>query len=53
MSQHTVVNSQLVTSSDLMIPPLGLAGTLNMPKSLAGLIVFAHAADQVALALAI
>jgi len=42
MSQHTIVNSQLVTSSDLMIPPLGLAGTLNMPKSPAGLIVFAH-----------
>jgi len=42
MSQHTIVNSQLVTSSDLMIPPRGLAGTLNMPKSPVGLIVFAH-----------
>ena len=42
MSQHTIVNSQLVTSSDLMIPPLGLAGTLNVPESPAGLIVFAH-----------
>jgi putative phosphoribosyl transferase len=33
---------QSVTSSDVAIPPLGLAGTLNLPKSLLGLIVFAH-----------
>lgn len=29
-------------SSDVVIPPLGLAGELSVPKSPAGLIVFAH-----------
>ncbi len=31
-----------VTSSDVVIPPLGLAGTLNVPKDPLGLIVFVH-----------
>ncbi len=31
-----------VTSSDVVIPPLGLAGTLNVPKNAAGLVVFVH-----------
>ena len=31
-----------VTSSDVAIPPLGLAGTLNVPKDALGLVVFAH-----------
>lgn len=31
-----------IRSSDLTILPLGLAGTLNVPKSPAGLIVFVH-----------
>ncbi len=35
-------NSPSVTSSDVAIPPLGLAGTLNVPRSPLGLIVFAH-----------
>jgi pimeloyl-ACP methyl ester carboxylesterase len=33
---------QSVTSSDVAIPPLGLAGTLNVPKAALGLVVFAH-----------
>jgi putative phosphoribosyl transferase len=31
-----------VTSSDVVIPPLGLAGRLNVPKDPLGLIVFVH-----------
>jgi pimeloyl-ACP methyl ester carboxylesterase len=31
-----------VTSSDVRIPPLGLAGTLSLPERALGLIVFAH-----------
>ena len=31
-----------ITSSDVAIPPWGLAGTLNVPKHTAGLIVFVH-----------
>ncbi len=31
-----------VTSSEVAIPPLGLAGTLNVPKHPVGLVVFAH-----------
>ncbi|MBI5265085.1 MAG: alpha/beta hydrolase [Bradyrhizobium sp.] len=31
-----------MTSSDVVIPPLGLAGTLNVPQSPHGLVVFAH-----------
>ena len=30
------------TASDVVIPPLGLAGTLNVPKGALGLVVFAH-----------
>jgi pimeloyl-ACP methyl ester carboxylesterase len=33
---------QSVTSSDVTILPLGLAGILNVPKAALGLIVFAH-----------
>jgi len=33
---------QSVTSSDVIIPPHALAGTLALPKSAHGLIVFAH-----------
>ncbi len=33
---------QTITSSEVIIPPLGLAGTLNVPKSALGLVVFAH-----------
>jgi putative phosphoribosyl transferase len=33
---------QSVTSSDVVIPPHGLAGTLSVPKNSHGLIVFAH-----------
>jgi len=33
---------QSVTSSEVAIPPLGLAGTLNVPKATPGLVVFAH-----------
>ena len=33
---------QSVTSSDVIIPPHALAGTLTLPKSAHGLIVFAH-----------
>lgn len=33
---------QSITSSDVVIPPLGLAGTLNVPQSPHGLVVFAH-----------
>jgi putative phosphoribosyl transferase len=32
----------VTTSSDIIIPPHGLAGTLSLPKNLFGLIVFAH-----------
>ncbi len=35
-------NSEPVTSTNISIPPLGLAGTLNVPKGRHGLIVFAH-----------
>jgi len=35
-------SQQSVTSADVAIPPLGLAGTLNVPKGALGLIVFAH-----------
>ncbi len=31
-----------VTSSEVVIPPLGLAGILNVPKNAAGLVVFVH-----------
>jgi putative phosphoribosyl transferase len=31
-----------MTSSEVVVPPLGLAGTLNVPKSPLGLIVFVH-----------
>lgn len=33
---------QSITSSGVVIPPLGLAGTLNMPEHPLGLVVFAH-----------
>lgn len=33
---------QSITSSEVVIPPLGLAGTLNVPQSPRGMIVFAH-----------
>lgn len=33
---------QSITSSEVAIPPLGLAGTLNVPKATPGLVVFAH-----------
>lgn len=33
---------QSITSSDVMVPPHALAGTLTLPKSAHGLIVFAH-----------
>lgn len=36
------MSSPSVTSSNVVIPPLGLAGTLNVPKNPAGLIVFVH-----------
>ena len=42
MSRHATPGLQSVTSSDVAIPPLGLAGTMNMPKAALGLIVFAH-----------
>jgi putative phosphoribosyl transferase len=42
MSQPTMVHLQSVNSSDVAIPPLGLAGTLNVPKAAHGLVVFAH-----------
>jgi putative phosphoribosyl transferase len=35
-------SQQSVTSTDVVIPPLGLAGTLNVPKGALGLVVFAH-----------
>src|SRR4051794_36936925 len=41
MSRHAP-HLQSVTSSDVTIPPLGLAGILNVPKSALGLVVFAH-----------
>jgi pimeloyl-ACP methyl ester carboxylesterase len=41
MSRHSR-HLQSVTSSDVVIPPLGLAGTLNVPKAPFGLVVFAH-----------
>jgi putative phosphoribosyl transferase len=31
-----------VTSSDVVIPPFGLAGTLTVPKAARGLVLFAH-----------
>ncbi len=41
MSRHAS-HLQSVTSSDVAIPPLGLTGILNVPKSALGLVVFAH-----------
>jgi len=38
----TMVDLQAAKSMDLKIPPLGLAGTLNVPKDARGLVVFAH-----------
>jgi len=35
-------SQQFITSSDVAIPPLGLAGILNAPKGALGLVVFAH-----------
>jgi len=32
----------MTTSSDIIVPPHDLAGTLSLPKSPLGLIVFAH-----------
>ena len=42
MSRHTIASLPPVTSSEVAIPPLGLAGTLNAPKQPIGLVVFAH-----------
>jgi hypothetical protein len=42
-----------VTSSDVTIPPLGLAGILNVPKGALGLVVFALAAARAVIARAI
>jgi len=39
---HTITGPLPVTASDVSIPPLGLAGTLNVPKEPIGLVVFAH-----------
>jgi putative phosphoribosyl transferase len=42
MSRHMTAGSEPVTTSEVSIPPLGLAGTLNVPKDPIGLVVFAH-----------
>jgi putative phosphoribosyl transferase len=42
MSQNAMTQPHSVTSSDVAIPPLGLARTLNVPKTALGLVVFAH-----------
>jgi len=42
MSQNAMTQRHSVISSDVAIPPLGLAGTLNVPKTARGLVVFAH-----------
>ncbi len=39
MSQH---GSESISSSDVVIPPLGLAGTLTVPNAALGLVVFVH-----------
>ncbi len=42
MSAHGATLPVSVTSINLTIPPLGLAGTLAVPKAALGLVVFAH-----------
>ncbi len=42
MSRHTIAGLPPATSSEVAIPPLGLAGTLSVPKQPIGLVVFAH-----------
>ena len=42
MSRHTSARLPTLASSEVAIPPLGLVGTLNVPKDPIGLVVFAH-----------
>jgi len=42
MSAHGITHQEAVTSCNVVIPPLGLAGTLSVPKAPSGLVVFAH-----------
>jgi putative phosphoribosyl transferase len=42
MSRQTRASEPSVTASEVGIPPLGLAGTLTVPRHPIGLVVFAH-----------